>query len=64
MDKGCSDLIGSGAIKVKGLTTVERFTPDGLVLGDGTELQADVVIFAYVTSTGSYMRAADSKIRL
>ena len=48
MDKGCADKIASGAVKVKGLTTVERFTKDGIVLGDGTELVADAVIFAYV----------------
>ena len=46
MDKGCSDHIASGTGKVKGLTTVERFTADGILLGDGSELMADVVILA------------------
>ena len=48
MDKGCADHIANGTIKVKGLTTVEHFTRDGIVLGDGTEIPADVVVFACV----------------
>ena len=44
IDKGCSDHIASGTVKVKGLTAVKRFTADGIVLGDSSKLKADVVI--------------------
>ena len=50
MDKGCADHIANGTIRVKGLTTVERFTSNGIILGGGTEIPADVVIFACVYS--------------
>ena len=46
MDKGGTDLIAEGAIKVKSCVSLQHFTKNGLVLGDGTELCADVVVFA------------------
>ncbi|RPD53954.1 dimethylaniline monooxygenase (N-oxide-forming) [Lentinus tigrinus ALCF2SS1-7] len=45
LDKGGAELIGNGRIKVKH-GTVDRFIENGLVLSDGTELLADVVVFA------------------
>lgn len=46
MDKGGADLIADGKIKVKSGESLQRFTKKGLVLSDGTELPADVVVFA------------------
>ncbi|KAI1793660.1 dimethylaniline monooxygenase (N-oxide-forming) [Ganoderma leucocontextum] len=46
MDKGGADLIADGRIKVKSLVSLQRFTKNSVVLGDGTELPADVVVFA------------------
>lgn len=48
MDKGGAELIADGSIKVKSLVSIERFTKNGLLLSDGTELLADLVVFAYV----------------
>ena len=48
MDKGGADLIADGTIKIK-KGTLERFTEGGLGFADGSELPADVVVFAYVT---------------
>jgi putative flavoprotein involved in K+ transport len=44
IDVGASQLIIDGEIKVKSGVEVERLTPDGIRLADGTELPADVVI--------------------
>ena len=61
MDKGCADHIASGEVKVKGLTTIERLTADGVVLGDGTEVKADVILLACVaTFRIEYLFSADS----
>ncbi|RPD55268.1 dimethylaniline monooxygenase (N-oxide-forming) [Lentinus tigrinus ALCF2SS1-7] len=46
IDKGGAELIGNGRIKVESGKSVDRFTETGLVLSDGTELLADVVVFA------------------
>ncbi|KAI1793657.1 dimethylaniline monooxygenase (N-oxide-forming) [Ganoderma leucocontextum] len=46
LDKGGANLIADGRIKVKSGVSVQRFTKNGLVLSDGTELPADVVVFA------------------
>ena len=46
MDKGGANLIADGRIKVKSLVSIERFTKNGLLLSDGTELPADLVVFA------------------
>lgn len=42
---GASELIVDGTIGVE-QGVVDRFTPDGVVLDDGTELDADLVVFA------------------
>ena len=44
-------MIIDGKIKLKNGTQVERFTPKGLRFADGSELAADVVLFA----TGSVL---------
>ena len=46
LDKGGADLIADGRIKVQSGVSLSRFTKEGLVLSDGCELPADVVVFA------------------
>ncbi|KAL7282322.1 hypothetical protein ACG7TL_003792 [Trametes sanguinea] len=46
LDKGGADLIADGRIKVRSGVSPQRFTESSLVLSDGSELAADVVIFA------------------
>jgi putative flavoprotein involved in K+ transport len=43
---GCSELIADGKIGIRAGVEVARFTPTGVVLTDGTELEADVVVLA------------------
>ncbi|KAI0344326.1 FAD/NAD(P)-binding domain-containing protein [Trametopsis cervina] len=52
LDVGAAQKIVDGKIKVKSSTEVERYTPTGLKFTDGSELEADVVLFAtgYVSS--------------
>ncbi|TFK75723.1 FAD/NAD-binding domain-containing protein [Pluteus cervinus] len=50
-DIGASQLIIDGNIKIKNDAQISRFTENGLVFDNGTEFQADVVVFA--TGTGS-----------
>lgn len=47
VDVGCSKLIIDGKIKVQQSPGgISGFTPDALVLKDGTELKADIVVLA------------------
>ncbi|KAH8800359.1 dimethylaniline monooxygenase (N-oxide forming) [Xylogone sp. PMI_703] len=46
MDVGTSAKISQGLIKVKSNATATHYVPDGLAFSDGTELQADVIVFA------------------
>ncbi|KAJ7639050.1 hypothetical protein FB45DRAFT_740642 [Roridomyces roridus] len=46
LDVGTSQLIADGKIKLKNDSLIERFVPGGLKFEDGSELAADVVIFA------------------
>lgn len=45
-DHGASQLIVDGKIKMKSDSTLERFTKNGLKFDDGSEVDADVVVFA------------------
>ena len=45
IDVGASDLIADGSIKLK-QGQVERLTQDSVILDDGTELRADLVVYA------------------
>lgn len=45
-DTGASKSIIDGDIKIKSGSTIESFTENGLRFADGTELQADVIVFA------------------
>lgn len=46
IDVGCAELIADGKVKVRQGSGVARFTETGVVLEDGTELEADVVVLA------------------
>ncbi|KAA1476298.1 FAD/NAD-P-binding domain-containing protein [Dentipellis sp. KUC8613] len=46
LDVGTSKLIADGKIKLKNDAEIEAFTRDGLRFKDGSELSADVVVFA------------------
>ena len=41
-------MIADGRIKVRSGVYPEKFTEEGVVLSDGSELPADAVVFAYV----------------
>lgn len=45
-DVGACQMIVDGKIKLKSGTQIERFTEKGLKFEDGTELEADTVIYA------------------
>lgn len=46
IDVGASELIADGRIKLKSGVEIERMTADSVVLNDGTELKADLVVYA------------------
>lgn len=46
IDVGASDLIADGKIKLKSRVKVERITERGVVLSDGSELPADLIVYA------------------
>lgn len=46
LNVGASDMIIDGRIKLKSDSLLERFTKKGLKFQDGSELEADIVIFA------------------
>ncbi|KAL6803604.1 FAD/NAD(P)-binding domain-containing protein [Trichoderma sp. SZMC 28012] len=47
IDVGCSQLIIDGKVKVKSNPGgIKSFTPEGLLLADGSELKADIIIMA------------------
>src|ERR671929_490657 len=45
IDVGASDLVASGEIKLE-VGTVDHLTEDAVVMADGTELPADLVVYA------------------
>lgn len=46
IDTGTSKHIIDGDIKIKNGSAIERFTEKGLKFADGTELEADIVVFS------------------
>ena len=46
IDVGASDLIISGAIKLRSSVTIESIHPRSVLLSDGTELPADLIVYA------------------
>ncbi|UNI17717.1 hypothetical protein JDV02_004039 [Purpureocillium takamizusanense] len=65
IDVGCSQLIIDGKVKVKvSRQGVRRFVPHGLVLAEGTELAADIVVLAtgYETMHSTARKIFGSKV--
>lgn len=48
-------MIATGRVKVKSGVEIARFTEHGVVFTDGSELAADLVVFAYAPRT-SFLR--------
>jgi putative flavoprotein involved in K+ transport len=46
IDVGASDLIADGRIKLRSGVEIERMSEESVVLNDGTELKADLVVYA------------------
>lgn len=46
IDVGASDLVANGEIKLKSGVSIERIKPNSVVLTDGTELDADLIVYA------------------
>lgn len=46
IDVGASELIAQGDIKLKSGVTIERINPKSVTLTDGTELPADLIVYA------------------
>ena len=46
IDVGASELVANGSIKLKSRTNIERINPTSVTLSDGTELPADVLVYA------------------
>ena len=46
VDDGASQLISSGRIKVKNGTNISKISQNGIHSEDGSEMSADVIIFA------------------
>ena len=46
IDVGASELVANGSIKLKSGVGVERITEHGVLLSDGTELPADLIVYA------------------
>jgi hypothetical protein len=56
-DTGASKSIIEGDIKIKNGSAIESFTENGLRFTDGTELQADIIVFATGYGNISFCRA-------
>lgn len=46
IDVGASELVANGSVKLKSRTTIERINPRSVTLSDGTELPADLLVYA------------------
>ncbi|CAN5118773.1 NAD(P)/FAD-dependent oxidoreductase [soil metagenome] len=46
IDVGASELVANGSIKLKSRVDVERINPHSVTLSDGTELPADLIVYA------------------
>ena len=60
IDVGASELIADGRIALKSGVGIDRLTEDSVVLSDGSELPADLVVYA--TGYGSMTGWAESLI--
>ncbi len=46
IDVGASELVANGQVKLKSRTTIERINPRSVTLDDGSELPADLLVYA------------------
>ncbi len=46
IDVGASELVANGSIKLKSNVSIEHINPRSVTLSDGTELQADLIVYA------------------
>jgi putative flavoprotein involved in K+ transport len=46
LDVGCSELIASGEVKVRSGVEIERISESAVILSDGSELPADIIVYA------------------
>ncbi|MFN0192578.1 MAG: flavin-containing monooxygenase [Aestuariivirga sp.] len=46
IDVGCSELIASGEVKVRSRVEIAKIAEDRVILTDGSELDADVIVYA------------------
>jgi putative flavoprotein involved in K+ transport len=46
IDVGASELVANGSIKLRSRVNIERINPNGVTLSDGSELPADVIVYA------------------
>ncbi len=46
IDVGASELVANGSIKLKSGVEIERINPESVTLSDGTELPADLLVYA------------------
>lgn len=46
IDVGASELVANGSIKLKSNANIERIQPKSVLLSDGTELPADLIVYA------------------
>ncbi|KAJ6533656.1 FAD/NAD-P-binding domain-containing protein [Mycena capillaripes] len=46
LDVGCTELIGSGQVKIKHGVEIEKLAADSVIFTDGSMLQADAIVFA------------------
>ncbi|MEJ8812066.1 NAD(P)/FAD-dependent oxidoreductase [Variovorax ureilyticus] len=46
IDVGASELVANGSIKLRSGVTIERINPKSVTLSDGTELPADLIVYA------------------
>lgn len=46
IDVGASELVANGQVKLKSRTTIEHINPKSVTLTDGTELPADLIVYA------------------
>ena len=60
IDVGASELVINGDIKLCTRVTIERITPHSVVLTDGTELPADLIVYA--TGYGNMVQWAEQLI--
>jgi putative flavoprotein involved in K+ transport len=46
IDVGASELVANGSVKLKSRVNIERINPNSVTLSDGTELPADLLVYA------------------